>query len=318
MSSRLASEQEVEAWRSNGWVLLQGLVSTDEIDAALDDMNCMFPTNDDFHADPEKVTEKWLGRPAAPTEEFVWPEHGPGFRPEQHIWQAKFPFPGEGILNRLCVHRSIVDFAARALGSQDIRLYQIGATAKYEGVVDYEQPMHTDRNHSWLPAIGKEPWWNLEGFLYMTDVTESENPTLMVPVGETKDVPPKFPVLMPGFAPEIYAAERPAIGVRGSYLAYRSDTFHRGSAFNKTGTSRTVIALAWKHAAHDWIGYDQAQSRATGSGWTKFVEGSTPRELELLGFPPPGHAVWSEELLAETEVRYPKLDLGPWRGRLKA
>jgi hypothetical protein len=317
MSSRLATDAEVETWRNDGWVLIEGLISKEEIDAVSEDLNKIFPTNEEFHADPSGVTERLLGRPPAKEEEFVWPEHGPGFRPEQHIWQAKFPFPGKGSLNRICVHPSVVDFAERALGSPDIRLYQIHGTAKYEGVVDYEQPMHTDRNHSWLPAIGRAPWWNLEGFLYMTDVTEAENPTLMVPLSLTPSVSPEYPVLMPDRAPDVYASERPATGVRGSYLAYRSDVFHRGSAFRKTGTSRTVLALAWKQAAHEWIGYDQAQSRSTDRTWTRFVERSTPRELELFGFPPPGHEIWDEDLLRETQFRYPKLDLDPWRAKLE-
>ncbi|MGO9342846.1 MAG: hypothetical protein ACLP6E_10050 [Acidimicrobiales bacterium] len=316
MASRLATDEEVEIWRTEGWVVLSGLISTDEIDAAADDLHMMFPTNEEYHADPEGVTEQRLGRPPATKEEFVWPEEGPGFRPEQHIWQGKFPFPGKGALNRLCVHPSIVDFAERALGDNDVRLYQIHATAKYEGVTNYEQPMHTDRNHSWLPAVGRPPWWNLEGFLYMTDVTESENPTSLVSVRETQGITPEYPVLMPDRAPEIYAAERPATGVRGSYLAYRSDVFHRGTAFAKPATARTVIALAFRNAAHEWIGYDEAQSRSNDRGWTRFVERSTPRELELFGFPPPGHEIWDEALLAETQTRYPKLDMAPWKSAL--
>jgi hypothetical protein len=317
MGSRLATDHEVDTWQKEGWVLVEGLVSTDEIDAALDDMSEVFPTNEEFHADPDGVTERRKGRPAKVEEDFVWPEDGPGFRPEQQFWSDKFPFPGRGLLNRLCVHPSIVDFAERSLGSTDIRLYQIHATAKYSGVTNYEQPMHTDRNHSWLPAIGDPPWWNLEGFLYMTDVTESENPTHLVSVGETRGVPFKYPVLMPDYAPEIYALEKPATGVRGSYLAYRSDVFHRGTAFGSAGTSRTVLALAFRHAAHEWIGYDEAQSRSNSPGWTRFVEGSTPRELELFGFPPPGHEIWTERLLDETQARYPKLDLSAWRERVK-
>jgi hypothetical protein len=316
MASRLATEQEVDTLHTEGWVVLQGLISAEEIDAAADDLHAMFPTNDEYHADPEGVTEQRLGRPQVAAEEFVWPDDGPGFRPAQHIWQGKFPFPGKGTLNRLCVHPSIVDFAERALADRDIRLYQIHATAKYAGVTNYEQPMHTDRNHSWLPAVGRHPWWNLEGFLYMTDVTESENPTSLVSVRDTAQISPEYPVLMPDRAPDIYAAEQPAIGVRGSYLAYRSDVFHRGTAFAEAGTARTVIALAFRNAAHEWIGYDQAQSRANDRNWTRFAERSTPRELELFGFPPPGHEIWDEVLLAETQARYPKLDMGPWRSAL--
>jgi hypothetical protein len=316
MGSRLATDQEVDTWRTEGWVLLEGLVSTDEIDAAAEDLEKVFPTNEQFQADPAGVTEQWKGHPKIPEEAFVWPEDGPGFRPEQHEWSGTFPFPGDGHLNRLVVHPSIVDFAERAIGDRDIRLYQIHAAAKYEGIINYEQPMHTDRNHSWIPAIGKAPWWNLEGFLYMTDVTEDENATRLVSLRDTSGVSPEFPLIMPSYRPDLYEAEKAATGVRGSYLAYRSDTFHRGAAFNKPGTGRAVLALAFRNWAHRWIGYDESQSRATDGGWVRFVEESSPRELELFGFPPPGHEIWDEELLEETKRRYPKMDITPWKKAL--
>jgi hypothetical protein len=74
-----------------------------------------------------------------------------------------------------------------------------------------------------------------------------------------------------------------------------------------------VAAIAFKNAAAEWIGYDTQQNRSTGMEWTRFVEGSTPRQLALFGWPPPGHPVWNERLLERTQERYPALDLGPWR-----
>jgi hypothetical protein len=316
MSSRLATDEEVAAWKEHGWVLLEGLLGTEEIDGAVDDLRTAFPSAEEYHSDPEGVTETWKGRPVKAKEEFSWPDDGPGFRPDQQRWMAAFPFDGSGALNRLCVHPSIVDFAERALGSDDIRMYQAHASAKYSGLTNYEQPMHTDRNHSWLPAINRSPWWNLEGFLYLSDVTERENPTQMVSLQDSADITSPYPVILPKMDPALYARERACTGVRGSYLAYRSDTWHRGSGFGASGTARFVVALAFKRAGQDWIGYDQQQSRSTGTPWTKFVEGSTPRELELFGFPPPGHEIWSQELLEETAKRYPKLDLTPWRESL--
>jgi hypothetical protein len=316
MGSRVATDAEVDTWSEEGWVLLDGLVGTDEIDAAVADLHLTFPTNEEYHADPEGVTEARLGRPVKPKEEFEWPDEGPGFRPDQHRWMAAFPFGGSGVLDRLCVHPSIVDFAERALGSADIRLYQAHASAKYSGLVNYEQPLHTDRNHSWLPAIGEAPWWNLEGFLYLSDVTEDENPTRLVSRRDTASLTPRWPIFLPQMDPEVYAAERAAVGGRGSYLAYRSDVWHRGGPFGSPGTARFLAALAFKRAGQEWIGYDQQQSRSTGPAWTAFVEGSTPRQLELFGFPPPGHDIWSEELLGRTAERYPQLDLAPWRAAL--
>jgi hypothetical protein len=234
VTSRLASDSEVMAWQEDGWILIEGLVSTEEIDPVAHDLREIFPTAEELHADPDGVIERWKGHPIEPKELFVWPDEGPGFRPEQQRWSATFPFPGMA-LNRLCVHPSIVDFAERALGSTDIRLYQAGASAKYAGVTNYEQPMHIDRNHSWLPPGSQPPWWNLEGFLYLSDIFEADNPTRLVSVRDSDQIDSPYGVVMPNMEPGVYAAERPAPGRRGSYLAYRSDCWHRGAPFGSCG-----------------------------------------------------------------------------------
>lgn len=316
MAPRLATDEEIDAWRDHGWVLLEGLVGTEEIDNASGDLHQMFPTGEEYHADPEGATRKWKGSEPDPEEEFVWPDDGPGFRGEQHRWTTAFPFPGSGRLNRLCVHSSIVDFAERALGTPDVQIYQTHAHASYSGLTNYEQPMHVDRNHSWLPAGSEAPWWNLEGFLYLSDVTDSDNATRVVSVDDSAHVKATTPVVMPDNEPRLYESERRATGVRGSYLAYRSDVFHRGAPFGAPERARFMVALAFKCAGQDWIGYNQGQSRSTDPAWIRFAERSTPRQLELFGFPPPGHPIWSEDLLRQTAVRYPKLDLDPWRAAL--
>ncbi len=316
MSSRLATDAEVSTWRDEGWVLLEGLIGMEEIDAASDDIRVLFPSIDEYYADPEGVTARRRGRPLEPKEDFDWPEDGPGFRSEQQRWMGSFPFEGSGILNRLCVHPSLIDFAERATESTELRLYQAHASAKYAGLTNYEQPMHTDRNHSWLPAVGQPPWWNLTGFLYLSDVTQDENPTRLVSVRDSAAIDSPYPVILPQMDRDLYAAERSAPGVRGSYLAYRSDVWHRGAPFCAPRRARFTLGLAFKRAGQDWIGYDTQQSRSTGAAWTHFVERSTPRELALFGFPGPGHPIWSESLLVETARRYPKLDLTPWRDEL--
>src|SRR5579862_5090142 len=111
MGSRTATDAEVGTWQEHGWVLLEGLVGTDEVDAALDDLHRSFPSVEDYFADPEGVTERMRGRPVQAKQEYEWPDKGPGFRPAQQRWMAAFPFEGSGVLNRLCVHGSVVDFA---------------------------------------------------------------------------------------------------------------------------------------------------------------------------------------------------------------
>jgi hypothetical protein len=317
MSSRVARDDEVVTWRDDGWVLLDGLIGTDEIDAATADLALIFPTPEQYHADPQGVTERWLGRPPAPHEdEYVWPEKGPGFRPEQHRWRAEFPFPGSGALSRLSVHPSIVDFMERVLGTDDLSVYQTGIAAKYTGAANYEQPMHTDRNHSWLPPRSELPWLHVESFLYLCDVGETYAPTHLVSVRDSVGRDPTVPLVFPQQDPELYGAERPAIGPRGSLLAYRPDVFHRGVDIVAPGGARYLMNVAYKRTGHDWIGFNTAQSRASSPAWTKFVEGSTPRELKLFGFPEPGHEIWTEALLDATAKKYPNLDITPWQAAL--
>ena len=177
--------------------------------------------------------------------------------------------------------------------SADIRLYQIHLSAKYAGETNYEQPMHTDRNHSWLPAIGAAPYRNLETFLYLSDVDAGSAPTHLVPRRDAGDRPTTVWGVMPQSDPELYAAEVPAPGVRGSLLAYRNDVFHRGVDVTRPDAARFLMALAFKRTGQDWIGYSSPQSHSTSPDWVRFAEASTPRELELFGFPPPGHEVWT-------------------------
>ena len=315
MGGRRAGDDEVARWREHGWVLLEGLVPVDEIDTATDDLHRLFPTSEEYHADPEGETERRLGRPA-PVDEFPWPPAGPGFRHDQHRWMGQFPFPGTGALNRLVVQPSIVDFAARALDSTDLRLYQAQVSAKYTGITNYEQPMHTDRNHSWLPAVGEAPWWHVEGFLYLSDVAMSTAPTHLVSVRDSAGRPTTVPLVMPDRDPELYGAEQAAPGVRGSFLAYRSDVFHRGVNLTEPGGARFLLNASYKVAGQDWVGYHTMQSRSTSPHWVAFVEASTPGELALFGFPPPGHPIWSEGLLDATQRLYPRLEMAPWRSMI--
>jgi hypothetical protein len=310
--SRVAGDDEVATWRDDGWVLLDALVGADEIDAAAAELAELFPTPEQYHADPEGARARWLGTPPPSREPFTWPPDGPGFRPEQHRWRAAFPFSGQR-LNRLCVHPAIVDFVERALGTSDLRLYQAGVGAKYTGETNYEQPMHTDRNHSWLPPVAGTRWQHVEMFLYLCDVGPTLAPTHLVSLRDSAERSPTIPLFMPDNDPDLYAAERAAIGPRGSLLAYRNDVFHRGVDITEPGGARFLLNVSYKPAGLDWIGFDAPQARANQIAWDRFVEASTPRELELFGFPPPGHPVWDAEVLRSTALRYPRLDLAPWR-----
>jgi hypothetical protein len=316
MAGRFARDDEVAAWKEDGWVVLEGLVSTDEIDAAAADLRYVFPDPEKFHADPEANWPPGRSNAVLRRHYPEMPTEGPAFRPEQHRYSSQFPYYGSGTLSRLCVHPAIVDFMERALENSDLRVYQNQVSAKYAGDANFEQPMHTDRNHSWLPPRMEPPWWHVESFVYLTDVDEGNAPTSLVRRSDSRGRSTER-IYMPKNDPEIYAAERSATGVRGSLLVYRPDVFHRGTDLKRPGSHRFLLNVSYKVAGTDWIGYHTAQSNATHPAWVQFVEGSTPRELELLGFPPPGHPVWTAELVDATSEKYPKLDVEPWRHALR-
>jgi hypothetical protein len=124
------------------------------------------------------------------------------------------------------------------------------------------------------------------------------------------------PLVLPKWDPELYAAEKPAAGPRGSLLASRADVFHRAVNLTKPEGSRFLLNVSFRKTGQDWVGFHSPQSNATSPHWAAFVEGSTPRELALFGFPPPGHEIWDVELLDATAERYPGLDIEPWRAAL--
>ena len=43
------------------------------------------------------------------------------------------------------------------------------------------------------------------------------------------------------------------------------------------------------------------------------IELASPRERSVFGFPAPGDPYWDEQTLADTQTRYPRADLTPYR-----
>ena len=240
---------------------------------------------------------------------------GPGFRPDQQRWMAAFPFVGSGSLNRLCVHPSIVDFAERALGTPDIRLYQAHANAKYSGLTNYEQPMHTDRNHSWLPPRSRalvEP----RGLLLPLGrdrVREPDQDRVGRRLGQRdRQVPRSYPDMDPA----LYAAERAAPG--GGARTWPTDRT------SSTG-GRPSVHRARPASCSHWPSNGPGR---TGSVTTRRSPGrparsgppspSTPRHASssCSASRLPDTRSGARSSSPQTARRYPALDLGPWRDGL--
>jgi len=269
----------------DGWVLLEGLIAADDIDAAADDLGENVP---DTRAVPRRpggeTSVGWAGR-RQPTRRTCGRPTGPGFR-RSSTGGGGSSRRGSGRVNRLCVHDAIVDFAERAMQTADIRLYQAGVPPSTPASPNYEQPMHTDRNHSWLPARSEAPWWHVETFLYLSDVDidhAPDAPRFGARRDRSADEPrplfmPKWDrSCMPQSAPPVAGADRCSrTGPTSSIAPSTSPRPTRPASFSTSATrSRARIGSATTPGSH----------APTGPGWDAFVEGSTPRQLELFGFP---------------------------------
>ena len=91
---RQATDDEVKRWQEDGWVLLEGLVGTDEIDAALEDLHIVFPTAEQYHADPEGETLRRSGSAAGKDGGLRLARRGSGIPRRPTPLAELLPFPG--------------------------------------------------------------------------------------------------------------------------------------------------------------------------------------------------------------------------------
>jgi hypothetical protein len=285
-----------ERWHTDGWCVLDRLIPADELAAAQDALIELFPPADVVHATR------------------LPPETEGGFDVRWDAEKPVFPFHSMA-LNRLCVHDTLIDLAQELLGTEDVRMYQGLASAKYSaGAPDYEQLLHVDYgNHTLVVPRSDPPYQHLELFVYLSDVTPERAATRIVSRRLTGGIPVERLYLGLAEYASLYAAEESASGPAGSVLAYRPDVYHRGTSLTEEGAARFMLHVAFKPVATDWLGFQAWPQAAEGKAWHRFMEQASLRQLTVLGFPEPGHPYWNEETLNGVAARYPKLDMTPWR-----
>jgi hypothetical protein len=292
-----------QAWRTDGFVILPAYLSADDLAPALDGLSACFPTAAGFHDGSDPRRQRFLD------DEFDGID--------------TFPF-GSVQLSRLAVHDRIVDLVEALLGTDDVRIYSAEAWAKYTGATDYDQWLHRDfLNHTILAPARHEA---VELFVYLVDVPDDLGPPHLVPRSRTADLPllpnwhPRADTgrtgdrfVAAGGRPDLYAAEVSAAGPAGTVVAFSLDTVHRGTALTRPGGARYSMHLGFRVAAAEWAQRQGWAGRSHDPAWYRFVEEAAPRQLALFGFPPPGHPFWTSETLDAAALRYPRLDLAPWR-----
>jgi len=320
MSQRQLEPDEIAHFSQHGWLLLKGWVPTDEIDAAQAGLFSVYPTPEAFHTGQADFrSEGFRATASAPANAGQEPK----FRPMQFAGLREFPFVDQ-TLNLLALHHSIIAVTEELLQTRDVRLYQAETFAKYTGATSYDQPFHVDyTNHVMLPPRRDGRYGQVQMFLYLSDVEPAHGPTKIVSRTLTDPLClAQLNALGTAIDSEQVAqweaAAVSAAGPRGSLLIYAADVLHRGTEMFLPGGARFVYSLGYKAAGADWVGSNPWPRKGFYAQWEPLVNGCSVRQLEVLGFPPPGHDYWDEVTLKGAAERYPSLDLSPWRRSVEA
>ena len=297
MTDERFSDADVAHYHAHGYVLLQNFFSHDELQ--------------EIHADIDKVIPGWrqavdpsLDRPAG------WVE------PQELPINPRFPFPGDA-LNAVAFHPELRRFAATICGHDDFFCEQNDLTYKCRGHGrDMDQSMHMDFGNHTLTYPSSDPkFWQTTFIVYYTDVTEAHAPTAVVP-WEHYQHETHWPIIhTKEERPDLYANEVRATLPAGSVFAYSTRTYHRGTKFlGDVGRVAHFVSYAPKDCP--WMGIVSWPIQGVKKSYHRWIELSSLEEREMLGFPPVGHAYWTEEMINGVQARFPGLDMAPYRAAL--
>lgn len=289
------SSDDLDHLRRHGYVLVHHFINEAELRAVRADLSRLFPSWDDLEADGEK-----------------WPDldrSGDGV--------AEFPFRG-GSLNTMSTHPQLIKLTKAALDHDDVILTQSICWAKYARRNDFEQSLHLDwHDNSLVMPRPDGAFGQLHMILYYSDATEGLAPTAVVPLSASVDRPLAPWARTKATDPDLYRHEIPVRAHAGDLLCFTGRTFHRCTGFATSRGFRISHHLAWRGAGYEWMSW---------RGWAQFADQlpmirwmlkATPEQRSVLGFPPPGHAYWNEDSLELVAMRYPGMDMSPYRAAIR-
>ncbi len=349
------TEAQVARWRSQGYLLVDGLFDPEVIERLRVEAAARFPAP----GSPE----------AAEVSDFG----------------SALTFPADlAAFNRVTLDERLLAAVAGLLGVAvgDLRLTQSDLWPKYgrrgrtagivsdrgntddahlghdgAGAVDdsrydnQDQRIHVDYpNHT---LVHPAPWDRPEAvelILYLSDHRDCGGSTAVVPRNGPNDPAYRWPMVdSPGIgdldwindrtsaeahlvekAPavatwraELYRRERRVSFRSGTVLFYRHDTWHRGTPL-EPGSMRLAHNMTFRRADCEWIA-----TLHPGWSWTMYrpdkllerlIAEATVDQRAVLGFPGPGSRYWCDQTIAAVEARYGPLgfDAGPYRAALDA
>jgi hypothetical protein len=210
--------------------------------------------------------------------------------------QSLFPFDHSG-LNHIAAHPDMIAASERLMETREIRLADAQIHIRYASDEKYGCDYHVDYGNNGLGPERERDNTNLTFVFTFSDIKEGMAPTMMVPFGRPDSE--AVPMIAPAGSVCIY-----------SCLATR----HAASPFTAPEGHRTNMWVCVSRKDRPWDG-GRTFTYKGGADWkgmARFLAEAPPRQRELLGFPPPGDPLWTEEFTLAMAKRYPGFDPAPY------
>jgi hypothetical protein len=271
-----------------GFTIVPGFLSSEELADAQESLWKIYPHPNDYFSDPKAYAQ---------------------FEASPFAGLRLFPYC-DWSLNKLAVLPDLINVAERFLKSEDLEIYKAQLWAKYYGATNYDQPHHRDfGNHTLVVPSLDGRHRQMTCFILLSDVTEADGPTKLVPLSRTRDLPLIPTRLAMG---ELFDEEVAATGPAGSLMVYRTDVFHRGSDISGECHSRFAILVDFQERGWRWQGKMSWPNEALNPGMSEAIKRMTVRQRDLFGWPPPGSDFWTKQTLRDVSARYPGLDMSAY------
>ncbi len=282
------SDTKLDEVRERGFAIVEGFVAGETLRAAQEALWEIYPE---------------------PTAYFANPELHARYSRSQFAGLRHFAYPSWA-LNRLAVLPDLVDAAERLCRTSDLHLYKVELWGKYAGAIDYDQSHHRDYgNHSLVVPKVAGSHVQMTTFILLSDVTEADGPTKIVPRELSRERP-----LVPRELPmgELFDKEVSITAPAGSLLIYSTDVLHRGSNFIQPGRSRFAMLIDFQPRGWAWTGKMAWPNHSLSPDWVDAMVRMTPRQRSLFGFPAPGDEYWDTQTRRDVSLRYPGMDMTPY------
>lgn len=204
-------------------------------------------------------------------------------------------------INRFVITNDVlVDFAQRYLQTAHIHLRTGTPFVRYPGCINFTEAecgrnsIHIDNvNNSLLPECDDHIFGQVQFWCIMQDIGPGQAPLQLWPYQDKE---------------RRYEDSIKLAVPAGSLGIFTNFTYHSASPFTAAEGERYTWGGSFGRADHCWEGFKHYTDQAQNPHFQELVSSLTPRQREMLRFPPVGHRYYTEATLTNLAERYPGFD----------